>query len=94
MRPHDREVLHGLRRFADFPSAPDEPSIGTVSSILPWNGLKPAAITQRAFFCPLHAALHVDKSAFSDHYASTKIQSAGEREDRETRIGIDRGFFL
>jgi len=34
---HDREVLHGLRRSADFPSAPYEPNMKIVSSIpLEW----------------------------------------------------------
>jgi hypothetical protein len=56
--------------------------------------LSPLRLTQRAFFCLLHAALHVDKPTFWDHYPSTKIQATGKREDRETRIGIDRGFFL
>jgi hypothetical protein len=42
-----------------------------------------------------HAALHVDKNRFGLHDPPTNPDhELGREETGETRIGIDRGFFL
>jgi hypothetical protein len=56
----------------------------------------PLRVTQRVFSCPFdYVALHVDSSEVWLHDSPTKsTPKSGTREDRETRIGVDCGFFL
>jgi hypothetical protein len=66
-----------------------------LSPPFPANGFKPAAVIPGGFLSSKDGALHIDTSGLSMHHR-VKIQTSelGTREDRETRIGIDSGFFL